>query len=251
MFWFFVIVYGVACAVAAAVMAESRYRSAGLWAFLGFCFGLFTILVLAAIGEDTTARYRAVGNETGGRRPTLPPSSPGNTLGAPIPSPTAVQAGNWQSSSERRRWETLKEVDQDIAAAARGAAELGPEVERELAEKYLVLNDKSYLSALLERVKANAAEKAEQKRLTAEKAHRMTSEQSARIYRDFMREVEENGGVDPRTGEQIARVTEFTGRAPAFRGGIKIVLASGRTRLQALHIQRMFNSEAEADTWGS
>jgi hypothetical protein len=48
-----------------------------------------------------------------------------------------------------RQWQTLVELDPEIAAAAAKARAAGPHVEKLLAEKYLALNDKQYLEAAL------------------------------------------------------------------------------------------------------
>lgn len=59
------------------------------------------------------------------------------------------------------RWRVLTEVDKEIAAASAEVRTLGEEYERLLAEKYTTLNDKNYLSSLLDVVKATAAADAE------------------------------------------------------------------------------------------
>jgi hypothetical protein len=58
------------------------------------------------------------------------------------------------SSVDLQKWNNLKEVDPDLADAARQAAALGMLAEMILASKFLSLNDKSYLPALLENAKA-------------------------------------------------------------------------------------------------
>jgi len=53
---------------------------------------------------------------------------------------------------DRRRWEALKQVDPDIAAAAVEVRQFGPDGEDQLAERYLALNDKQYLRTLVAQI---------------------------------------------------------------------------------------------------
>lgn len=63
------------------------------------------------------------------------------------------------SAQASEKWAVLKEVDGEIAAAAAQAAALGPQYEKLLAEKYVALNDKQYLPALLDGVRQQAAQR--------------------------------------------------------------------------------------------
>jgi hypothetical protein len=65
------------------------------------------------------------------------------------------------SQVDLQRWKKLVELDPDIAAAAAIAREKGIGCEMMLAEKYLTLNDKSYLQSALEKALAESAKKAE------------------------------------------------------------------------------------------
>lgn len=66
--------------------------------------------------------------------------------------PSAGAASLVGRQPENRRWQALVELDAEIGAAAGKARAAGPEYEQLLAEKYLALNDKQYLSAALESV---------------------------------------------------------------------------------------------------
>lgn len=107
---FVLILISLVSAVIGAMMAGNRNRNPLTWAIICFLIPLIGIVILAAI--ETTE-------------------------------------GPGLKADDRKRWETLIEVDKDIAAAAAKARAVDPECERVLAEKYLVLNEKKYLSSLL------------------------------------------------------------------------------------------------------
>jgi len=78
-----------------------------------------------------------------------------------------------QGISTSLKWRALIEVDQDILNAFERIREINFEVADEFAEKYLVLNDKQYLSKLLEKnlelaTQRNVAVHKEQERIKEE-----------------------------------------------------------------------------------
>jgi hypothetical protein len=97
--------------------ASSKSLNPWLWALLCACFPVIGLIILAF------------------QRPALLPVTGG--MGTD-------------------RWSALVEVDAEIAAAAREARSLGHGYEDMLAQKYLALNDKSYLPNLLETIRAAA-----------------------------------------------------------------------------------------------
>jgi hypothetical protein len=106
-------------AIIGGTMASNRNRSPIGWAVICFFTGFIGIIILAIVGD--AQGQNIVISAAGG--------------------------------TDIKRWNTLKEVDPDIANAATEAQSIGPMAERKLAEKYLVLNDKSYLPALLENLR--------------------------------------------------------------------------------------------------
>lgn len=68
--WF---VVALVFAFISAGMANSRGRSGGLWGILGFFFGIFTVLILAIIGNDTSSR--ASNMQVGYQPVSTPPAS--------------------------------------------------------------------------------------------------------------------------------------------------------------------------------
>ncbi|MBX9925700.1 MAG: hypothetical protein K2Y05_05030 [Hyphomicrobiaceae bacterium] len=56
------------------------------------------------------------------------------------------------------KWAALIKYDPDIASAADKARTLNPDLEKDLAEAYLALGDKSYLPSILAKLEVSAAE---------------------------------------------------------------------------------------------
>ncbi len=73
------------------------------------------------------------------------------------------------SDRDKAKWATLLEIDPDIRKAAETVGAFGPEYIDQLAAKYLAVENKSYLSAIVDSVAANARNvAAEQARLREE-----------------------------------------------------------------------------------
>jgi hypothetical protein len=117
-----IVLLAILFAIIGGAMARSRNRSPIAWGIICLFTGFIGLIILAVAGD------------------------------ANGPSVSIATIGD----SSVKRWNTLKEVDPDIANAAQEAQSLGPMAERKLAEKYLALNDKNYLPALLENLKKEA-----------------------------------------------------------------------------------------------
>lgn len=99
-------------------MARRRNRDPFLWGVLCFIFGLIGILALAVVGDARGAAGRG-------------------------------HSGRNSHETDWVRWQALIDVDPDIRAAASRVRAFGQHYEEQLAEKYLALNDKAYLPALV------------------------------------------------------------------------------------------------------
>lgn len=62
--------------------------------------------------------------------------------------PVVEDNGTTVSSRDWRKWQALKKYDPQIAEVAKRVSALHPDLERELAEGFLLLGDKSYLGAI-------------------------------------------------------------------------------------------------------
>lgn len=106
-------------------MARRRHRDAALWALICFFLPLVGILMLAIAGDAHNERGASAGNSDNGHN-------------------------RWI------RWQALIDVDPDIRAAATRVRAFGSQYEEQLAEKYLALNDKKFLPALVEKTLEDA-----------------------------------------------------------------------------------------------
>lgn len=120
MFLFFI---AVALGLIPASIASSKGHSFFLWWVYGSLLFIFALPHSIFIGSDFEEKATAA----------LP---------------------NQTNGFDRKKWQTLKEVDADIKAAAEKAKAKGLTYEQALAEKYFVLNDKSYLENILTTVLA-------------------------------------------------------------------------------------------------
>lgn len=134
---FFVIFAMVICGWGGAYVAKARGKKPAIWAVICALFPLVGVLLLAASSRSPA------------KQPQLSFAEAGMST-----------TGSF-SQADLERWKTLVELDPDIAAAAAIAREKGIGCEMKLAEKYLTLNDKSYLQSALEKALAESAKKAE------------------------------------------------------------------------------------------
>lgn len=205
--------FGSACAA----IADAKGRSQVGWFLIGFLFWLLgLILIIVLPSEKPVAAHDP--------RP-WPDRDP---LAPPAPSPAPLPPPRFDA----RRWAALKEVDAEIAAAAARAAALGDGYEDELAEKFLVLDDKAYLPALEGKLAAKAAREREGAEARARDGDRelwATIEAEMARYEALLRE---SGGRDPAQGRAVAKVEPYTGSWVPFRGGVKATLEDGSVVLR-------------------
>ncbi|MCT2581123.1 MAG: hypothetical protein E5X23_08465 [Mesorhizobium sp.] len=209
-------------------MAAARNKDPMTWAILCGLTGLIGVLILAATGEakaeipDDPLRVR---------------DDSASRVARPVES--AAPAHTY----DKAKWEVLKEVDNDISRSSAMALQLGAKYEQILAEKYLTLGDKSYLPALLTKLK-------EQYDAEQGAAAAIKNSSAAAEYEKFMTKVSANDGVDPDNGLRVVKAVEYNGPASSYHGGIKVVYENGRTVLRNKSMTRPFDTEAKADKWG-
>lgn len=135
--FFFVLFAMLICGWGGAYVAKARGKPPAIWAVICALSPLAGVLLLAASSRSPA------------KRPQLSFAKAG-----------MFTTGSF-SQADLNRWKALVELDPDIAAAAAIAREKGIGCEMMLAEKYLTLNDKSYLQPALEEALAESAKKAD------------------------------------------------------------------------------------------
>lgn len=81
---------GVACAFGGYFIAKGKNRNAGLWAVLGFLFGLIALIVIAVLPKKSASPMGSgvgAGYPPGGGYPQAPPPGYGPPGGYPPPGP--------------------------------------------------------------------------------------------------------------------------------------------------------------------
>ena len=71
----FVIVFGVAFAVACGLIAKNKNRNVALWAILGFLFGFIPLIIIAVLKKQEPT-YTGAGGAYGGGGGAMPPPPP-------------------------------------------------------------------------------------------------------------------------------------------------------------------------------
>jgi hypothetical protein len=254
MFFLIWVAVGAIFAWAGASMAANRNRDPMLWGIISFFTGIIGIVILAVIGEE--------------RQPVTAQSYSASTLPMGRLGDASVERAVTNDASVKsydvKRWTALKEVDGELAVAAKEASELGPGHEDELAEKFLILNDKNYLPNLIDNLRKKVAEKADfearqqetaanQAALKAEAAKRAAEEEvvKGREFQDaFLKRIAENGGRDPENNKVVKLATPCSGKYISTRGGVRVVYADGSAVIRRHSSSMSFANDQEAIDWG-
>ena len=169
-------------------------------------------------------------------------------MGAAAPGAQVQISEAWSApikGYDARKWEVLKEVDAEISGTASRIAALDARLEAELAEKYLILNDKTYL-VNLERLLAEkfAAERQKSQALmdSGGKNHADSSRKEMAHYNELL---SANGQKDPYENVKVVKVEPYFGKWEAARGGIKVTLENGQFLLIKGWFRRPFDSESQ------
>jgi hypothetical protein len=218
---------GALFAYIGAGMARSRGRDPAIWAVICFLFPLVGVIALALAGDSPQdSRYS---------NPVRTLNSKPEHLGVSKVAQPQVKG----KAFDVVKWEALKDVDDDIASAVDVVKKYGPAAEDELAEKYFVLNDKAYLTALTQKI-VDAKE-------AAIASGRAASEE---FLASYMEEVRVNG-MDPVAKLRVKRAEPYVGPSAAFKGGVKAVFENGTAALILPGVRRAFKNSDELDRWGA
>jgi hypothetical protein len=115
-----------------AFWAASKNRNPFLWGVLCFLLPLIGQVLLAVVGDDKPLDTKIA-----------------QAISAQSETPASV-------SYDKKKWDALVEFDEDIRNAAETVRPYGQEFVDRLADRYLSLNDKSYLPNILTKLAAES-----------------------------------------------------------------------------------------------
>lgn len=130
--------------------------------------------------------------------------------------PDQLQAARY----DRQRWRLLKEIDSDIAFAAHEVSNLSAGYEDALAEKYILLGDKKYLTPIVESIKKY--HKQQQERMEREKenydlalsgSRRQALIERRRRSEETIERIKNNGMVCQETGKEVSSAVMYYGKS--------------------------------------
>ena len=137
-----------------------------------------------------------------------------------------------------KKWEILKKIDPEVRAASKRVSGIDPNLDTELAEKYLILNDRKYLLSLTNLVIQSYNDKQEdefKQKIAEKEAADQFLKEEFETARAQMIEYEQSLGpdrIDPETGTHVTKVVIYDGSLIGWRGGIRITFSDGSTTLR-------------------
>ncbi|WP_370677300.1 hypothetical protein [Pleomorphomonas sp. PLEO] len=141
---------------------------------------------------------------------------------------------------DKKKWQTLKQVDPEIAAASAEICEMSPALDDTLAEKYLVLNDKTYLKALVTSIKTENVARIEAERLAKENALAAMSEKQKALLETrtvrslaMIEDIKKNGMYNIITRKKVASMEMYYGEDTSMHGYVKIINEDGTAELRS------------------
>jgi hypothetical protein len=220
------LVLGIVLGIIGSTIAKSNGRDPAVWFVICAFVPLIGIVALLIAGESKPHATAPVLNFK------------------PIePEARNVQARMEAPQSEkydRKRWSVLKEVDPEIAAASKEVVALASHYDDVLAEKYLVLGDKTYLSALVNGIKAehDKREKELENALaseTSEKAMAVRSRMAEREKRSLamMAEIEASNMYCKYSRKRVRSMEIYRGLALPDHGFVKLAYEDGTYELRS------------------
>jgi hypothetical protein len=234
LFFVVYIVLAVVFALIGSEMAKSRNRDAAAWALISALFPLLGILALAVAGKANVPQFH----------------QPANVSWQPIPE---IQTAPRLEAKEydERKWKALLEVDDDVAAAAKVVAEYGSLYLDEFAGKFMALDDKSYLEVLKSKTVAKAENDLKKRIEDQQILATLEADESNKIYLEYMRKLNENGGIDPDYHVRVVKAEKYLGPAKPFKNGVALEFEDGTFALKGGFLMRRFSTAAERDKWGT
>jgi hypothetical protein len=132
-----------------------------------------------------------------------------------FPPPTSTENYNIE------KWNALKEIDEDIAKAVISVKEHGPNLEEELAKRYLAISEKSYLPKIVELVISKSQSPVQN--LDSQSVITNTP-MDTELLSSYENIVRENYGRDPNLHKFVKSIEHYHGSSKEFFGGIMVTV---------------------------
>jgi hypothetical protein len=226
-----------------ALIAQSKNKNVGLWFVICFFFSLIGILILLFSKADESQEKKlataiaATNREWAQKLPRV-----------------ASNVEFATQAYDKKKWNTLVEIDSDIAAAVQQIRPLGERYVIQFAEKYLTLNDKSYLQNIVERILLDAKKESAllSDRLVAETMKNRQKITDARNqYLEYttakIEAIRANSGLDPHSGKRVEAAAIYEGAIPSMHGALLLTFADGSIELRTQNSMTMYHNLKDFD----
>lgn len=145
-----------------------------------------------------------------------------------------------------RKWNILKDVDAEVSSAVDAVRALDPSMEAELAERFMMLQDRHYLKEI---VSSLVNRKNEEIRLREEKVKDIvdrSSEETLKEIEDFEKSLGVDGLAEKYNGVVVS-IEPYKGSWRGWIGGISVKFSDGRVLIKKGVMVRLF--ESGDDSW--
>lgn len=209
---------------------------------VGIVLGLAMLLVGGAlIAKDFLADSGVTSASYSSAQPRYSFSGPSGDENVDSSSSIApTKAAEQAPRFDKKKWQVLKGVDADIAAASAEVSAMSPELDDILAERYLVLNDKAYLAALVSTIKKENTERIEAERSAKEAAQAAMSEKQ-RAQMETRKErslatienIKKAGMYNTLNRKKVVSAEMYYGDKPEYHGYAKVIYEDGTAEMRS------------------
>jgi hypothetical protein len=228
------------------LVAKSKGRQPMLWAVICALFPLIGLIILAFLRPELTTTSESPSYDL--------IAYPAASTQTATPIAALPKREGKERAYDGKKWAALVEIDQDIAEAAAKVRAVGDRYVDQLAETYLTLNDKSYLSSVVDKVLERARDDLRKhEALAADAAERTATfagenaalvEQRRRFADAARASIKARGGIDDASGKRVVAASVYTGPVAQWAGSLKLEFADRSLELRKSESMRMYFTDA-------
>lgn len=175
--WFVVLLIQCGFAAAGYSLAAQKGRDPVLWCIICLISGILGVIAIAIVPDQQTSVNLDI------ERLRKPATSGENV------------------SFDKQRWNALIEFDPEISEAVHEVKEIDENYVDYLAEKFMVLNDKTYLPSIISNIRNIVDERKEtEAKAASEKLHRITNITKTDEFRKFKNMIEASNVFETNSG---------------------------------------------------